>query len=257
MRSIVLLRETSDHGCIGTSTAEVELSAIEADDLQRYIDATRGEILFARGVLLVEGQAEVFIIPAFAETMGVHLDHYGISVCSINGIDFIPYLKLIGPSSLNIPFSIVTDGDPDNKGISSGLRRGIRCLRQINQQAAREASSLFEKEQFEDLESLRMQHSIFVGERTLEIDILNNQCHKDLVQTFRELSVSSKALENLETIMEKKDSITEEDLKRILRYIDRIGKGRFSQRLASRIKREHIPLYIEEAITSLIDKVKK
>ena len=43
-------------------------------DLERYLDVTRGEVLFARGVLLVEGEAERFLLPALAKAEGVDFD---------------------------------------------------------------------------------------------------------------------------------------------------------------------------------------
>ncbi|MEM9477036.1 MAG: AAA family ATPase [Pseudomonadota bacterium] len=50
-------------------------------DLERYLDATKSNLLFARKVMLVEGPAELFLIPAMAETVhGQHLERLGISV---------------------------------------------------------------------------------------------------------------------------------------------------------------------------------
>jgi len=52
LRSILLLKDTSDQGSIGRSTASISLEDDEIDDLTRYLDVTRAEILFARGVIL-------------------------------------------------------------------------------------------------------------------------------------------------------------------------------------------------------------
>lgn len=65
IRSIVLLRrDGAADQTVGVSTATVPLSATDEADLQRYIDVTRGEMFFARGVILVEGDAERFLVPA-------------------------------------------------------------------------------------------------------------------------------------------------------------------------------------------------
>jgi putative ATP-dependent endonuclease of OLD family len=58
LRSIVLLKDKGEDGTVGRSTAAIDLSAGETDDLERYLDVTRAEMLFARGVVLVEGDAE-------------------------------------------------------------------------------------------------------------------------------------------------------------------------------------------------------
>jgi len=102
IRSIVLLRRiASDEATIAVSTTTAPLTPRDEADLQRYIDVSRGEIFFARGVILVEGDAERFLVPAFAESLGIALDMLGITVCSVSGTNFTPYVKLLGPQSLS------------------------------------------------------------------------------------------------------------------------------------------------------------
>jgi len=48
--------------------------------------------------------------------MGVDFDALGITVCSVAGTNFQPYVRLLGPKALNTPFAVVTDGDPQDKG---------------------------------------------------------------------------------------------------------------------------------------------
>jgi putative ATP-dependent endonuclease of OLD family len=67
IRSIVLLRhDPATNSTIGVSTAPAPLAENDEADLQRYIDVTRGELFFTRGIILVEGDAERFLVPAFA-----------------------------------------------------------------------------------------------------------------------------------------------------------------------------------------------
>lgn len=62
VRFIVLLRhDAEDEKTIAVSTANAPFTQRDEDDLQRYIDVTRGEIFFSRGVILVEGDAERFL----------------------------------------------------------------------------------------------------------------------------------------------------------------------------------------------------
>jgi putative ATP-dependent endonuclease of OLD family len=110
LRSLVLLREAGGHGSVATSAASIDLSEEEEDDLARYLDVTRAEMLFARGIILVEGDAEKFLLPELATAIGHDLDHLGITVCSVSGINFEPYAKFL--TGLGIPFSIITDWDP-------------------------------------------------------------------------------------------------------------------------------------------------
>lgn len=122
--SFVLLKDCKSEGTKATSTARLsKLQDWQLDwdfvkrDLARYLDAIRGEVVFAKAVILVEGDAELFLIPEFAKCMkeaGIipyTLDGCGVSVCSVSGTDFVPYTRFLGPSGLNLPLVIITDGD--------------------------------------------------------------------------------------------------------------------------------------------------
>jgi putative ATP-dependent endonuclease of OLD family len=109
---VVLRRNAAGNATEGVSTAELDLAEEDITDLERYIDANRGELLFARGVILVEGDAERFMVPVLARQQGYDLDELGISVCSISGTNFAPYLILLGPKGLAMPLAAFTDRDP-------------------------------------------------------------------------------------------------------------------------------------------------
>jgi putative ATP-dependent endonuclease of OLD family len=92
--------------------SEASIDESEISDLERYLDATKSNLLFARKVMLVEGPAELFLIPALVkEVMGIDLDRAGISVIPIYGVHFDVYAKLFSESSLPKRCAIVTDGD--------------------------------------------------------------------------------------------------------------------------------------------------
>ncbi|MFM9848921.1 MAG: ATP-dependent nuclease [Hyphomicrobiaceae bacterium] len=84
----------------------------EIQDLERYLDATKSNLLFARRVLLVEGPAELFLIPALVkQVLEVDLDRQGISVIPIYGVHFDAYSKLFSDDGLPKKCAIVADGD--------------------------------------------------------------------------------------------------------------------------------------------------
>lgn len=67
--------------------------------------------------MLVEGPAELFLIPAFLkETQNIDLDRLGISVIPIYGVHFEVYAKLFASEALPKKCAIITDGDlsPDD-----------------------------------------------------------------------------------------------------------------------------------------------
>ena len=113
LESIVVL--TND-GTTATASTVPNLSGSltegEVLDLERYLDATRAALLYARKVMLVEGPAELFLIPPLVkEALGISLDDLGITVIPIYGIHFDVYAKLFGPDGITKKCAIVTDGD--------------------------------------------------------------------------------------------------------------------------------------------------
>lgn len=89
-----------------------DLEATEIADLERYLDATKSNLLFARRVMLVEGPAELFLIPALLKkVMNIDLEREGISVIPIYGVHFDVYAKLFSQDCLPKKCAIIADGD--------------------------------------------------------------------------------------------------------------------------------------------------
>ena len=72
LRSLLLLRKVGRQ-TVARTTLNADLDESERTDISRYLDVSRAELLFARYVLLVEGTAEVFLLPAIAEAAGFDL----------------------------------------------------------------------------------------------------------------------------------------------------------------------------------------
>jgi putative ATP-dependent endonuclease of OLD family len=211
----------------------------EVEDLERYLDVTRGEILFARGVMLVEGDAERFLIPPLARALGHDLDQLGITVCSIAGTNFAPYAKLLCPSGLAIPFVIITDLDPMPSGDSLGEKRVIELVKLISTEEETRG-----KKPAEFLK-LAPQKGIFLGEHTLEIDLFKCGRHKTMCETLEKLSDSRAVSDRAKAWADNPASL---DTKQFLKDVEAIGKGRFAQTYARRIKKPICPAYIKSAV---------
>src|SRR5690606_12527871 len=97
----------------GSHVVQPKLAALAPDLLvkvNRYLQEDRSDMLFARAVLLVEGQAEYFALPAFARTLGLDLDGAGVSVVFVNGIgNFGIYHEIL--AGFGIPHVVILDGD--------------------------------------------------------------------------------------------------------------------------------------------------
>jgi len=256
LRSLVLLRDTASQGSTATSAASIDLIDDEEDDLARYLDVTRAEMLFARGIILVEGDAEKFLLPVFAASMGHDLDHLGITVCSVAGTNFTPYAKFL--TALGIPFSVITDWDPRAQGGPLGFNRSWKLVETI--ETTRTGTS--PKELIKELRAIEdgnkfatrcEAHGVFSNIDTLEVDLFKDENFtRSIVETLRETSWSS---ERKGWIDGWEDDAETLDVDNYLKLIDVVGKGRFAQRLASRINGVVPPAYIGDAISYVVARV--
>lgn len=257
LRSLVLLRETEDEGSVASSAAGIDLSDAEEDDLARYMDVTRAEILFARGIILVEGDAEKFLLPTFAASMGHDLDHLGISICSVAGTNFTPYAKFL--AAMGIPFSVVTDWDPmgDDK-LPLGFNRTWRLVQVIEETRTgkKQAELIAKLKKADDYDKFSTQceeHGIFSNADTLEVCIFNTKSlQKQVIATLREEKLSPERAGWVDGWEVKPETLVEADY---LALIEAVGKGRFAQRLASRIADIDPPDYIARAIEHVVSRV--
>ncbi|MFS8037043.1 ATP-dependent nuclease [Xanthobacter sp. AM11] len=246
IRSIVLLRhDAGEDATTAVSTATAPLTARDEADLQRYIDVSRGEIFFARGVILVEGDAERFLIPAFAEALGIPLDMLGITVCSVSGTNFTPYVKLLGPQGLNIPHVILTDRDPNGANPPLVRRRLINVLRLVENgvnYTPLDADAVIAR-----AEPL----GYFVNGNTLEPELFCGGLAEAMQQVIgEELSINQATRDLIQGWVDDADTLDEEHL---IKLIERIGKGRFAQALAPHVDEDTCPDYIRRALEHIRD----
>ncbi|SHL46569.1 ATP-dependent nuclease [Bradyrhizobium lablabi] len=109
---VVLTQRGTPATASSVPATDASIDESEISDLERYLDATKSNLLFARRVMLVEGPAELFLIPALVkQVMNIDLDREGISVIPIYGVHFGVYAKLFSENSLPKKCAIVTDGD--------------------------------------------------------------------------------------------------------------------------------------------------
>jgi putative ATP-dependent endonuclease of OLD family len=249
--SFVVLRSTPE-GTVGRTTKNLPITPAEKADLERYIDVSRAELLFASAVLLTEGIAELYVLPAIANAAKFDLNGYGVVVASVHGTDFKPYRALLGPEALSTPHVVVTDGDatPDARGVKeAGLTRGasLHSDPACGEELKRKAKALPER-QNSDYDSLRNalireleNHQVFVGAQTLEVDLCGI-FGPEILRTFDELcSVEVARAEVRAGVANEAEFLPNLDVrKKMLSRISALGKGRFAQRLAAHIERADV-----------------
>jgi len=88
------------------------LTPDQVGSIQRYLDAIRSNLLFAKSVVLVEGDAEEILVPTlFKKVLGVSLDELGVSLINVRSTGFKNVALLFHNARIRKRCSIITDLD--------------------------------------------------------------------------------------------------------------------------------------------------
>lgn len=98
-----------------------ELKEEDYSFLERFLDATKANLFFANGIIMVEGWSEEILIPAIAQRLkeqGViskNLTEAGVSIVNVGNTAFQQYSRIYlrkdDSSTIDIPVSVITDVD--------------------------------------------------------------------------------------------------------------------------------------------------
>jgi len=273
LNSIVHIRRIANASKV-FSSAVLEIETGEKRDIERYIDAKRGEIYFGKAIILAEGITEEYLLSAAADLLGNPLDDYGIVICNINSTNFKPYVQLL--NTLNIPWILFTDGDYyENvkvKDIESGEDKIVRKYHIMSTGASvnYRGNEIVEKllvdldiisseeisDDYDEQDKVFRKKGCFIGRYTFEVDMMIDSDVngiKILKSIYSELIDGGKKMQqNFEAELDNKEYWNA--LKKIE---NNISKGRFAQRLANELIPELIPEYIKLGINQLISKVQE
>lgn len=209
------------------------LSDAEVQDLERYLDATKSNLLFAKRVMLVEGAAELLLLPPLVKAvLDIDLDRNGVSVVAIHGTHFGAYAKMFSAEGMPKRCAIV--GDADNNP----------------------ADAIDDGDDTPPPENLAALEGDFVkaffGHSTFEIELVHPDNLPLLINVMRALG-APKVVEALELQDLLGGDIPLALKEQVLRTAKRFGKARFAQ-VAARFVDEscHVPPYIERAVAWLL-----
>lgn len=217
----------------------------ECRKIERYLDATRSTLLFAKGVILVEGDAELVLIPAlFKSVFGLSLDEIGVSLINMNSTVFNHIANLFHEQRIRRHCAIITDYDQSliplkaNKDDDTDEERKSRN------------SAIKGEERKLKLDSYCKDNpwvEAFYAENTFEVDFVLNGNEQEVVRTLNKIYTSKKSIEKSKALLESNDDIKVG--RETLRLADKVvGKGWFALTLADEITYEtFIPKYILKA----------
>lgn len=82
--------------------------------LDNFLDVTKSNLFYAKGVILVEGWAEELLIPTLANKLGMDLTTNEVSIVNVGSTAYLRYANIFvrtDGKTLDIPVSVVTDLD--------------------------------------------------------------------------------------------------------------------------------------------------
>lgn len=226
-------------------TAIPALEAGDVADLERYLDATRSTLLYARKVLLVEGPAEQFVIPPLVrKVFGIDLDEEGIAIVPIFGTHFASYARLFGPGGIQKKCAILTDGDltPSDADPNAALDEG-------EDEPPPEG---------QDLNTLRGQYvEVFTCQTTFERELTLPGTLAMLKAAIREIG-APRVANTLRRLEEEVAAGRHPDLNpgkdSVLRTAKKFGKARFAQVISKHVdSATEVPDYIRRALDWLME----
>ncbi|QCT01465.1 SMC domain-containing protein [Paenibacillus algicola] len=88
--------------------------------VERFLDATKSAMLFAKSVVLVEGMAELILLPILAQKVHCDMDKHHVALVRVDALTFKHFIKLYGASiktdrkqyAMEKRVSCIVDSDP-------------------------------------------------------------------------------------------------------------------------------------------------
>lgn len=106
--------------------------------LEKFLDTTKANLFFAKGVILVEGWAEEILLPSIAKAIGINLTEKGVSIVNIGHTGFDHYAKIYlrqAEPNMKIPVAVITDSDirEYEKSGDDFIKRDVQTVQQETQ----------------------------------------------------------------------------------------------------------------------------
>lgn len=224
------------------------LKSKSINQIQRYLDAIRTNLLFAKGVILVEGDAEEILIPQMVKkAYGVSLDELGISLINIRSTGFKNVAQLFHDNRIRRKCSILTDLDDAicDTTIDDAESEAVKKYKTKVKNS--KIKGLERKAILDEFEKDNDWIKTFYADYTFEVDFVMDGNAWEVEQIIDDVYVDKPTIEL--TKKELKDEEVAVFGKRVLTMANQEGKGWFAIMLGKHISfRTIVPNYIVEAI---------
>ena len=250
--------------------------------LERYIDVTKSQLFFSKGVLFVEGISEELLVPVFAQIINHRLEDYKIELLNADGTSFYPFIYLFNSNdnskSLPIPLSILTDDDRFTKSKNTeysfiNIKDNLPKAEELFENIKSAAESTRIRNIFELIKSVPEKISLNFSYKTFEFTLVQANISTSKTQITDNLlwiyiSQNKSTVKKFKKINEHLDSFigteiteTERNNLQILIWKALPSKAEFAQDFSIYLLENLeiaktnfvVPDYIQKAITHLIN----
>ncbi|MCK4784031.1 MAG: AAA family ATPase [Desulfobacteraceae bacterium] len=250
IQSVNVLVRRQDHAEVYQPAKALDTPT--AERIERYLDAVRSTLLFAKGVILVEGESELVMVPAMIRAVfGLSPDEMGISVIAMDSAFFEHVAVIFHDDRIRRRCAIVTDLDlslgelPENTQEDDDEQKHSRASQKAGENR---------RQSLEDFTKDNPWVCAFYAEHTFEVDFLaigNDHEVEDTVDIIYRKPSNRKLV---------KKKIKCDDLsisgKAILKLAKKVGKGWFALLLSEKLHADtFIPQYILKAIAFATDRI--
>jgi len=171
------------------SPGDTCLDSADYEFLRRFLDSSKANLFFARGVLIVEGPAESILLPALAEAAGRSFESNGISTVSVGGVGLFRYARILQrKDGTKLPIKVACLGDsdivPDDvtyvEGRQDKIKKGQALTKDGKQHMRRKAAD-YTPEEIIEVRQTKVDRAkggsteVFIADHwTLEYDLLRS-----------------------------------------------------------------------------------
>lgn len=209
-----------------TYSMGAEYTKLEEHDykfLEMFLDATKANLFFAKGVILVEGTAENILVPTIAEIIGKPLHEYGVSVVNVGNIAFLRYSKIFlrknKEEKLKIPVAIITDLDIKNDHNCEGIvlkNENFILLSEFLKNSFNKDLSPLQDKVFFTKKELKSELKEFLDLKKYPVDLkdlIKNKIKKENIdineyrKLRREKKINEYSMDNVQAFVNKKQTL--------------------------------------------------
>src|SRR5690606_29055384 len=102
------------HQTFPLGAEHTRLSVDDYEFLERFLDATKANLFFARALIVVEGDGEHLLLPALADKLGRPLSRHGVSIVNVGHRGLFRYSRILqrrSGNSVSVPVALIPDRD--------------------------------------------------------------------------------------------------------------------------------------------------